>query len=176
MSLLDGNAAARKSAPIASGVLWYFPNALALVANLSLISNLRHNGDGPPLWSFYKSDDHADAVARHLARAGGVDDDGALESIKVAWRALALAETELVNAGATPGRAVSFVGGPDLRAINAAMPGRPAGIGDHYYGEHHAAEAPMPEPVNEVVFNFHPAQVEEPEGLKAGEAFREAAE
>ena len=47
MSLLDGNAAARKSAPIASGVLWYFPNALALVANLSLISNLRHNGDGP---------------------------------------------------------------------------------------------------------------------------------
>ena len=52
----------------------------------------------------------------------------------------------------------------------------PASIGDHYYGEHHAAEAPMPEPVNEVVFNFHPAQVEEPEGLKAGEAFREAAE
>ena len=45
-------------------------------------------------------------------------------------------------------------------------------FGDHYYGEHHAAEAPMPEPVNEVVFNFHPAQVEEPEGLKAGEAFR----
>lgn len=95
---LAGDAAARKAAPIASGVLFYFPNALAAVANLSKVGNEQHNPGQPMHWAFDKSTDEADCITRHLAQSGTVDTDGIRHSVKVAWRALALLERELLAA------------------------------------------------------------------------------
>jgi hypothetical protein len=95
---LAGDAAARKAAPIASGVLFYFPNALAAVAALSRIGNEQHNPGQPMHWAFDKSTDEADCIVRHLAQSGALDADGVPHSVKVAWRALALLERELLAA------------------------------------------------------------------------------
>lgn len=95
---LAGDAAARKAAPIASGVLFYFPNALAAVANLSKIGNEQHNPGQPMHWAFDKSSDEHDCITRHLAEAGTLDTDGIRHSVKVAWRALAALERELLAA------------------------------------------------------------------------------
>lgn len=88
-------AAERKDRPIASGVLDYFPAALLEVANLSRIGNEQHNPGQPLHWAKGKSGDHADALLRHLIDRGSVDADGVRHSAKVAWRALALLQTEL---------------------------------------------------------------------------------
>ena len=93
---LPTDAKERKNLPIATGVLDYFPLALAEVARVSKIGNDQHNGAGSPLhWDKSKSTDEADALVRHLLQRGGVDSDGALHSAKCAWRALALLEREL---------------------------------------------------------------------------------
>jgi hypothetical protein len=90
--------AARKATPIARGVLDYFPDALAAVARVSRIANEQHNQGEPMHWAFDKSTDHADCIVRHLIDRGSVDDDGLTHTEKVAWRALALLQTELENA------------------------------------------------------------------------------
>ncbi len=95
---LAGDAATRKASPIASGVLWYFPNALAAVAALSKVGNDQHNPGQPMHWAYDKSTDEADCIVRHLADAGTVDADGVRHATKVAWRALALLERELLAA------------------------------------------------------------------------------
>lgn len=86
---------ARKDTPITSGVLDYFPLAVAEVARVSLAGNRQHNGDGPLHWDRTKSLDHADCIARHLLDRGTRDEDGQLHSGKLAWRALALLQSEL---------------------------------------------------------------------------------
>lgn len=88
----------RKNAPIARGVLDYFPNAIAAVAEVSRLGNEQHNPGEPLHWAREKSTDHADCVARHLIERGTVDVDGARHSAKLAWRALALLQTELEEA------------------------------------------------------------------------------
>jgi hypothetical protein len=93
---LGNDPAARKAAPMASGVVFYFPNALAAVANLSKVGNEQHNPGEPMHWAFDKSSDEADCILRHLAQSGTVDTDGIPHSVKVAWRALALLERELL--------------------------------------------------------------------------------
>lgn len=85
----------RKDAPLARGLLDYFPRALVAVAALSKAANDKHNPGEPLHWSKDKSNDHADCLLRHLIERGTVDTDGQLHSVKVAWRALALLETEL---------------------------------------------------------------------------------
>lgn len=92
---LPTDAKARKDAPIARGVLDYFPNALAAVAELSRIGNEQHNPGQPMHWAKHKSTDHADCIVRHLIDRGTVDTDGVRHATKVAWRALALLQTEL---------------------------------------------------------------------------------
>lgn len=89
----------RKNTPIYSGVLAYFPRAMAYIAQVSKAGNDKHNPGQPMHWSKGKSADHADCVARHLIEHGKIDaDDGLRHSGKLAWRALALLETELENA------------------------------------------------------------------------------
>lgn len=89
----------RKDTPIYSGVLKYFPLALAEVAKVSKTGNDKHNPGQPLHWSKGKSNDHADCVARHLIEAGTIDlDDGHRHSAKLAWRALALLQIELEEA------------------------------------------------------------------------------
>jgi hypothetical protein len=88
----------RKDTPIYSGVLAYFPDALAEVARVSLVGNRQHNGADAPLhWAKEKSTDHADCIARHLIERGTADTDGSRHSAKLAWRALALLQTEIEN-------------------------------------------------------------------------------
>lgn len=85
----------RKASPIAEGVLWYFPNALAAIAAVSKAGNDQHNPGQPMHWSRNKSSDHADCIMRHLVDAGKMDSDGMRHTAKVAWRALALLQEEL---------------------------------------------------------------------------------
>ena len=78
-----------------TGLLDYFPDALAAVAYCSKIGNDQHNPGEPLRWAREKSGDHADCIIRHLVDRGGVDMDGVRHSAKVAWRALALLQLEL---------------------------------------------------------------------------------
>jgi len=91
---LPTEAAERKAAPVCTGVLDYFPDALVEVAKCSLAGNKQHNL-GPLHWDKSKSTDEADALVRHLLERGTVDTDGIRHSAKVAWRALALLQREL---------------------------------------------------------------------------------
>ncbi|WP_281915923.1 dATP/dGTP diphosphohydrolase domain-containing protein [Caldimonas thermodepolymerans] len=97
---LPTDPAARKALPLATGVLDYFPAALAAVAELSAKGNEQHNPGTPLHWDRSKSGDEADALLRHLMDRGTIDTDGIRHSAKVAWRALALLQKELEAAGA----------------------------------------------------------------------------
>jgi hypothetical protein len=88
-------AAERKDRPIVTGVLDYFPDALLEVARVSKAGNDQHNPGQPLHWSKHKSTDHADCAGRHLAQRGTIDTDGGRHSAKLAWRALALLQTEI---------------------------------------------------------------------------------
>src|SRR5262245_36685630 len=99
MSIVKGNALDRKQTPIYSGVIRYFPRALAYIAHVSWKGNEQHNPGTPLHWDRSKSQDELDALTRHLVDAGTVDEmDGVLHSGKVAWRALANLEKELERA------------------------------------------------------------------------------
>ena len=100
--VLPTNAAERKAAPLASGCLDYFSAALVEVARLSKIGNDQHNPGQPLHWSQGKSNDHADCIMRHLVDRGTIDTDKVRHSTKVAWRALALLQIELQEAGLAP--------------------------------------------------------------------------
>lgn len=98
--MLPKEAKARKGVPIYSGVLMYFPDAIAEVAILSRIGNDQHNPGKPLHWDRSKSGDEKDALVRHLMEAGTVDTDGVRHSTKVAWRALANLQKEIEDANA----------------------------------------------------------------------------
>lgn len=84
----------RKRYPMCSGLMDYFPDALAAVANVSFEGNEKHNPGEPLHWARGKSMDHADCIARHLSERGGFD--GKIRhSAALAWRALALLQEEL---------------------------------------------------------------------------------
>jgi hypothetical protein len=94
--LLPVDPKARKETPITTGVFDYFPRALAEVARISKAGNDQHNPGQPLHWAKEKSTDHPDCVGRHLIERGTRDPlDGQRHSGKLAWRALALLETEL---------------------------------------------------------------------------------
>jgi len=80
----------RKSCPVASGVLLYFPDALKEVAYASKVGNDQHNPGEPLHWAKEKSQDEHDAMIRHLLdhAEDPIDDDSVLHLAKVCWRAL----------------------------------------------------------------------------------------
>lgn len=94
---LPATAKERKGIPITTGVLDYFPLALMEVARCSKAGNDQHNPGQPLHWAKHLSTDHADCLVRHLVDRGTIDTDGIRHSAKVAWRALALLQTELEN-------------------------------------------------------------------------------
>lgn len=102
---LPEDAAARREYPMATGLLDYFPAALADVARLSWLATQQHHPDQPMYWDRNKSTEHADKIIRHLVDRGGFDDKGLRHSTMVAWRALALLQEELETAGAPRSRA-----------------------------------------------------------------------
>lgn len=104
-STLPTNKEARKEMPMCTGLLDYFPLALAEVARVSKIGNDQHNPGQEIHWARGKSSDHPDCIVRHLVDRGTLDDDGARHSAKLAWRALALLQEELEAEGGKAGRA-----------------------------------------------------------------------
>jgi Domain of unknown function (DUF5664) len=92
---LPSDAKARKTFPIGTGVLDYFPDALIEIAHVSFVGNEQHNPGQPLHWERSKSTDHADCIIRHFIQRGIVDSDGVRHSAKLAWRALALLQLEI---------------------------------------------------------------------------------
>ncbi len=103
---LPTDSAARKGYPLMSGLLNYFPAALAGVARTSQLGNEKHNSGQPLHHARGKSMDHGDCILRHLvdlqdviARAErlGLEDSIVapailMEASNLAWRALALSQ------------------------------------------------------------------------------------
>ena len=97
-NLPESQSQGRKAAPVATGVLAYFPDALKAVAEVSRIGNEQHNPGQYLHWDKTKSADEYDCLARHLLdhlRGNITDDDGALHLAKVAWRSLAALQRHL---------------------------------------------------------------------------------
>lgn len=92
--LIDTDSETRKTYPMATGLLDYFPDALAAVANHSWLANQKHNPGEPMHHARGKSTDHADCILRHLVGRGNFDGPYR-ESTALAWRALALLQEEL---------------------------------------------------------------------------------
>ncbi len=110
---------ARKEVPVVSGVLKYFPAAIAGVARVSYLGNKKHNGDAPLHHARGKSSDHSDCVVRHLMDVNDIEARihsyiltseqptehiGALllEVSQLAWRALALSQELHEKYGGAP--------------------------------------------------------------------------
>ena len=102
MRMLPTDAKARKDTPLCTGVLDYFPLALAEVARVSKVGNDQHNPGEPLHWAREKSPDHADCILRHLMERGQVSADGVRHSAQLAWRSLALLQLELEDAVGEP--------------------------------------------------------------------------
>ena len=94
-SSIPSDAKARKEFPIGTGVVDYFPDALAEIAHVSFVGNEQHNPGTPLHWDRSKSTDEADALMRHFVERGKRDSDGLRHSDKLAWRALALLQKEI---------------------------------------------------------------------------------
>lgn len=107
----------RKTVPLLSGCLNYFPAAIAGVAVVSKKGNDKHNPGQPLHHDRSKSMDHGDCILRHLtdvedliaAKARG-DSTASIEAIlteanQLAWRALAFSQTlhEQFGAPLAPG-------------------------------------------------------------------------
>lgn len=103
-AILPTDAKARKAIPIATGVIDYFPAAIAEIAKLSKVGNDQHNPGEPLHWARGKSTDHPDTLMRHFLERGTFDTDGVRHSVKMAWRALALLQMELEADGAPVAR------------------------------------------------------------------------
>ena len=97
-SVLPTDSAARKQIPLYSGLMKYFPRALAAVAHVSYVGNEKHNPGQPLHWARGKSTDQEDCIMRHLMdhMCDPIDhEDGTHHAAKLAWRALALLELTL---------------------------------------------------------------------------------
>jgi hypothetical protein len=90
-NVLPTDSAERKLIPLFSGVVNYFPLALAAVARVSKRGNDKHNPGQTIHWSRDKSTDHEDCIARHLVDVDTLDPNtGEYEDAQaLAWRALA---------------------------------------------------------------------------------------
>ena len=90
----------RKSTPVFTGFLKYFPDAICAVAIVSKKGSDQHHEGEELHWDRAKSTDEYDACSRHLIdRAAGdeFDTDGQRHMAKVAWRALAAVQKEIEN-------------------------------------------------------------------------------
>lgn len=92
---LPNNSRERKTYPIASGVMDYFPDAIVAVSHVSYVGNEQHNPGEPLHWAREKSTDEADTMLRHFLARGTFDTDGQRHSAKMAWRALAILQKEI---------------------------------------------------------------------------------
>lgn len=134
--------AERKEYPMFSGLLKYFPDALAEVAHLSKVGNDQHNPGKPLHWDRSKSTDELDALMRHLSDAGTLDSDGERHSTKVAWRALANLQKELEAARG------------DARSGPETALGEPLAIEDEILPEESLEAPPAPRGLAQATFDL----------------------
>ncbi len=108
----------RKTQPVATGFVDYFPDAIRAVANLSYTGNQQHNPGKPLHWDRTKSTDEADCLMRHFIERGTLDTDGIRHSAKVAWRALALLQKEIENEQTLRGLVTGDFSGEKRRPVD----------------------------------------------------------
>jgi len=103
MSLPEDDAG-RKALPIWDGVVMYFPDALAAIAQVSKYGNDQHNPGEPLHWARGKSMDQMNTAFRHMLDHGvgnRYDDGGKTRHLaKAAWRILAALQLDIE--GETP--------------------------------------------------------------------------
>lgn len=89
--ILSNDSEERKNTPIYSGVIKYFPLALAAVARHSKRGNDKHNPGQPLHWAREKSTDHEDCIARHLVDIDtyNAELDEYEDAVAIVWRGLA---------------------------------------------------------------------------------------
>lgn len=87
--LTDMTSVQRKEYPIVTGVLDYFPDAVAMVAHVSYAGNQKHNPGQPLHWARGKSSDHLDCIGRHLTERKEIETDNIVHMANEAWRSLA---------------------------------------------------------------------------------------
>lgn len=92
----------RNGYPMADGLLYYFPNALAEVSKISQIGNEQHNPGEPMHWSRSKSTDHANKIIRHLVDAGHDTEAAIAHAANLAWRSLALLQEKIEQVRSIP--------------------------------------------------------------------------
>lgn len=113
--LFPDDSDARKTYPVYSGLLAYFPAALAAIAHHSYVNNEKHNPGESLYWNRAKSGDEADALVRHLMER---------DYVGMAWRALSLLQKHLESEGAplapgaaTPAQTIEFEADSVLQAL-----------------------------------------------------------
>ena len=106
---LPTDSAVRKTYPLFSGLVAYFPAALARVAHHSYVGNEKHNPGKPLQHARNKSGDHADCIVRHLIDAHELHGELRLDELAaLSWRALALLQEEAEKLGAPKALAATF--------------------------------------------------------------------
>lgn len=100
--LADNNQ--REDYPLFDGCFAYFPAALLEVSRWSKVGNDKHNPGEKLHWAREKSQDHQNKILRHLLDYDQVEENGFIEAVPLAWRALALCQTELEKRGWAEGR------------------------------------------------------------------------
>ena len=100
-TIIPSDSAGRKRFPVGTGVLDYFPDAIAAIAEVSWHGNEQHNPGEPLHWARGKSKDQEDAMQRHYLERGKLDGDGIRHTAKMAWRALAILQLEIENETST---------------------------------------------------------------------------
>jgi hypothetical protein len=131
-AVLPTDSEERKQLPIFSGVLNYFPLAIAAVARVSKRGNDKHNPGQTLRWSRGKSMDHCDCIARHLIDVDTVNPEtGEFEdAMALAWRALAkLQELEEERLGEPMSRGSRLFAPEPVRP--APKPSQPVTDFDH---------------------------------------------
>lgn len=86
-ALRHKNSAERKAEPVHSGVVLYFPDAMAAKARLSKAGNDKHNPGMPLHWARGKSTDHLECAIRHLMEPDAIDPEtGETNLVAAGWR------------------------------------------------------------------------------------------
>ena len=89
------SSADRKNVPMYSGLMAYFPDACAAVAEHSYKGNNKHNPGEPLHHARGKSMDHTDCIIRHVAAGPAGMDGDSLDAVALAWRAFAYCQEVL---------------------------------------------------------------------------------
>lgn len=95
--LVKDDSASRKLAPVHAGFMRYFPNGMKAIACMSRMANAKHNPGEELGWSWNRSDDHEDCVARHSLDGTKLDEFNLPHIVARGWRAMAALEKALVE-------------------------------------------------------------------------------